>query len=159
MALSAGQVKSVELYSGVESQVIAIPQGTSTTSASFYQGDLVTLTSGLVTGVADHDTITGIAATRATAVDYAGVPIALLDPAAIYVMRVGSAQYSVRTILGQKFDVVFTVGLQRVDTGTTGNDDIYIVAIHPSDKHADGSTGILEGRVLVRFSYTNFIGL
>lgn len=160
MALSAGQVKSVCLYSGVESQVVEAQEGTSISANAWYGGDLVKFAGdGKVDAVATTGAISGIAGATCTGTDNTRFDLFLIDPAAIYVMRMENGKYSALAYVGSKFGLNFTLGLQRIDQNDTSTVDIYIVGIHPSDKHADGSTGLDEGRVLVRFNYDIFIGV
>ena len=159
MALSAGQVESVQLYSGIESQAVDMQEGASVTATTWYKGDLVTTSSGLVTAIASTGAIAGIALAKATAVDYAKVGIALIDPAAIYVMRMASTDYSARAYIGEAHGLTFTAGVQRILLSAHATPDVVVVGIHPSDTHTDGSTGLAEGRILVRFNYDIFTGV
>ena len=158
MALSAGQVKSVELYSGVESQVVEASEP-SGTALLFYQGDLVLWNgSGQIAAVATTLAIAGIADSDCTGTSGTKFGLALLDPAAIYVMRIEDGEESALAYVGEISGVSFTTGLQRIDISETTTNDIYIVGVHPSDIGV-ADAGINEGRLLVRFCYYNFIGV
>ena len=160
MALTAGQVESVQLYSGVESQVVEAQEGTSIEANVWYKGDLVKFAGdGKVDAVATTGAISGIAGSAVTRTSDTKFDLFLIDPAAIYEMRVEYTKYSALAYVGNKYGLNFTTGMQRVDPDNASTVDIYIVGIHPSDKHADGSTGLDEGRVLVRFNYDIFIGV
>lgn len=157
--LTAGQVESVELYSGEKSQVVEMQNSTHGSATTWYKGDLVVTASGLVNAQAAVGAITGIAMDDASITSYERIDIALIDPAAIYVMRMEYDDYSARALIGLKYPITYSTGYQRINSDSQSNPDVYIVGIHPSDKLANGSTGIVEGRVLVRFIYTTFIGV
>lgn len=156
--LTAGLAISIQLYSGVESQVVQMENGTHGSATTWYKGDLVLAASGLVNSVASTGQITGIATAAASVTSYTDIDIALLDPAAIYLMRMKYGSNSARAYIGEAHGLAYTAGMQRVDLTAHATEDVYVVGIHPSDKHADGSTGIDEGRVLVRFHYDVFTG-
>lgn len=160
MALTAGQVESVQLYSGVESQVVDMQEGASATTASWYKGDIIVTTSGLVTGVGASGAFTGIATAQATAVDYAKLGIALVDLSAIYLMRMATTTNSARANIGEAFGLSWTAGIQRIDTSATtaGSVDVYLVGIYPEDIGV-ASAGVDEGRVLVRFVHDVLAGV
>lgn len=159
MALAVGAVESVQLYSGVHSQVVEMEQSTGAVAGTWYDGDLILTSGGLVSGVMTTGVINGIALADSTTVDYAALNVALIDPGEIYVMRMEDGKYSTRAYVGNKYGLNNTAGQQRINQDETSSVDVYIVGIHPSDKHADGSTGLDEGRVLVRFNYDIFIGV
>lgn len=158
--LTVGLVESVHLYSGVESQVVEAQEGTGISANAWYKGDLVKFAGdGKVDAVATTGAISGIASATCTGTDNTKFDLFLIDPAAIYEMRVEYGKYSALAYVGNKYGLNFTLGTQRIDIDDTSTVDVYIVGIHPSDKHADGSTGLNEGRVLVRFNYDIFIGV
>ena len=158
MALSAGQVKSVELYSGVESQPIEASEPSGTVNF-FYKGDLVKFNgSGQIAAVASTGAIAGIAGSTATGTANTTFDLALLDPAAIYVMRMLTTSNSALAYVGEISGLDFTTGIQRIDISKTTQNDIYIVGVHPSDVGASDA-GIDEGRMLVRFGYIAFAGV
>jgi len=159
MALATNAVKSVELYSGVESQVVEVQEAASIAANVWYDGDLVTTASGLVSAVASTGAIAGIAGATCTGTDYTKLDLFLIDPAAIYVMRMASTDYSARAYIGEAHGLTFTAGAQRILLSAYATPDVVVVGIHPSDKHADGSTGLAEGRILVRFNYDIFTGV
>ena len=158
MALTAGQVESVQLYSGVESQVIEMTGGTHGSATTWYRGDLVVTASGLVNAVGSTGAFTGIALANASATSSTKLDIALVDPAAIYQVRIESGEESARAYIGEAFGLSWTAGVQRIDISETTNVDVYLVGIHPSDIGV-ASAGIDEGRVLVRFNYDIFTGV
>ena len=158
MALSAGQVKSVELYSGVESQVIEASEPAGT-ALYFYQGDLVKWNgAGQIAAVASTLAIAGIADSDCVGTAGTKFGLALLDPAAIYVMRIESGEESALAYVGEISGVDFTTGVQRIDISETTTNDIYIVGVHPDDV-GTSDAGVDEGRLLVRFCYGNFTGV
>ena len=159
MALSAGQAESVRLYSGIESQPVGMENGAHGTATTWYKGDLVKTASGLVNAIASTGAITGIALAASSATTNADIDIQLLDPAAIYLMRVQSSDYSAIAYVGESCALDFTKGVQRVNADSASPADVTVVGIYGPDKHADGATGILEGRVLVRFNYICFTGI
>ena len=159
MALSAGQVKSVELYSGVESQVVGVQEGTSITALDWYKGDLVKFAGdGKIDAVATTGAISGIAGASCTGVDNTKFDLFLIDPAAIYLMRMEDGKLSALAYVGNKYGLNFTLGLQRIDQNDTSTVDVYLVGIYDADKGV-ADAGINEGRVLVRFNYDIFIGV
>ena len=159
MALTAGQVESVQLYSGIESQVVEATEGTSISANAWYIGDLVKFAGdGKVDAVASTLAISGIAGATCTGVDNTKFDLFLLDPAAIYVMRIEDGEESALAYVGEISGVSFTLGLQRIDISETTTNDIYIIGVHPSDVGA-ADAGVNEGRLLVRFCYGNFIGV
>ncbi len=158
MALSAGQVKSVELYSGVESQVVEATEPSGTVNY-FYKGDLVKFNgSGQIAAVASTGVVSGIAGATCTGTAGTEFDLALLDPAAIYVIRIEDGEESALAYVGEISGLDFTTGIQRIDISQTAQNDIYIVGVHPSDVGA-ADAGLNEGRLLVRFCYENFIGV
>ena len=159
MALTAGQVESVQLYSGVESQVVQAHEGTSISALAWYKGDLVKFAGdGKVDAVATTLAISGIAGASATGTDNTHFDLFLLDPAAIYLMRIESGEESALAYVGEISGVDFTLGLQRIDISETTTNDIYIVGVYPPDAGV-ADAGVDEGRLLVRFCYGNFIGV
>ncbi len=158
--LTAGLVESVHLYSGVESQPIQVTEGTSLGANVWYKGDLVKFAGdGKVDAIASTGEISGIAGSAVTRTSDTKFDLFLIDPAAIYEMRVEYGKYSALAYVGNKYGLNFTAGMQRINIDDVSTVDVYIVGIHPSDTHADGSTGLDEGRVLVRFNYDIFIGV
>ena len=159
MALTAGQVESVHLYSGVESQPIECQEGTGISPNVWYKGDLVKFAGdGKVDAVATSGAIAGIAGATATGTDDTHFDLFLINPAAIYEMRVEDGKYSALAYVGNKYGLNFTLGLQRLDINDVTTVDVYIVGIHPSDVGV-AAAGLNEGRVLVRFNYDIFIGV
>lgn len=159
MALSVGYVESVQLYSGIERQPVVVEEAAGVSANAWYKGDLVKCNgAGLFATVATTGVINGIAGAAATGTDYTDFELALIDPAAIYLMRVEDGKLSARAYIGCKYGLNFTLGLQRVNIDETSAVDIYIVGIYDADK-GTASAGINEGRVLVRFNYDIFIGV
>lgn len=159
MALTAGQAKSVELYSGVESQVVDAYEGTSISANAWYAGDLIVFAAdGAVDTVGATGAFSGIASDSCTGTDSTKFELFLIDPAAIYEMRVEDGKLSAIAYHGNKFGLNFTAGLQRIDPDETSAVDIYVVGTHPSDT-GTALAGINEGRMLVRFNYDIFIGI
>ena len=155
--LTAGLVESIHLYSGVESQVIEMENGTHGSATTWYKGDLVLAASGLVNSVASTGQITGIATAAASATSYTDIDIALLDPTAIYIMRIAYGSNSARAYIGEAHGLSFTAGTQRIDLTAHATEDVYVVGIYPKDV-GTASAGVDEGRMLVRFHYDVFTG-
>jgi len=158
--LTAGLAESVLLYSGVESQMapFTMENGTHGSATTWYKGDLVVTASGLVNAVASTGAITGIAMAAASATSYTDIDIALIDPAAIYVMRIEYGEESARAYIGEAHGLQFTAGMQRLLLSAHATPDVVVVGVHPSDVGA-ASAGVDEGRLLVRFNYDIFTGV
>lgn len=158
--LTAGLAPSFRLYSGVESQPIRCMEGTGISANAWYKDDLVKYAGdGKVDAVASTGAISGIADAACTGTDDTEFDLHLIDPAAIYLCRVEYGKYSALAYRGNKYGLNFTAGMQRIDIDDVSTVDVYIVGIYYEDTHADGTTGLDEGRVLVRFNYDIFIGV
>jgi len=159
MALAAGAVESVQLYSGVESQVVPAQEGGTLSANAWYKGDLVVFAAdGAVDTVGATGAFSGIASDACTGTDDTKFELFLIDPAAIYMMRVETAKNSAIAYLGNAYGLNFTAGTQRIDPDNASTVDIYVVGQHPSDVGVAGA-GVDEGRMLVRFNYDVFIGI
>ena len=160
MALTAGQAESVQLYSGVESQVVTMENSTHGSATTWYRGDLVVTSSGLVNDIGASGAFTGIALANASATSYTDIDIALIDLSAIYLMRIESGEESARAYIGEAFGLSWTAGVQRIDISetTAGSVDVYLVGIYPEDIGV-ASAGVDEGRVLVRFVHDVLAGV
>jgi len=158
MSYSAGDVPSVQLYSGVESQMAPNRcQEASATALDWYKDDLVEfdLTGSTqyvcIADVPDSATVIGgIAMAACTGVTGTKLDVALLDPGAIYKMYMDNASYAAPSLVGHAYDLVYTAGTQRVtDTSHTAN-EVIVVGINEDDYATN------EGIVYVRFTFKCF---
>jgi len=161
MAYSAGDVPSVQLYSGVESQMCPNRcQEASATALDWYKDDLIEfdLTGSTqyvcIADVADSDlTIGGIAMAACAGVTGTKLDVALLDIGAIYKMYMDSSSPAAPGLVGHGYDLVYTKGEQRVTDATHTANEVNIVGINEDDYATS------EGVVYVRFSYYCFEGV
>lgn len=140
---------SVELYSGLNPQVVEIQEAAAGSANDFYDGDLVKITSGeLVIGTAGA--FMGIARKTATGTASTEIPVELLDVHSIFTGRVASGTTTAETYLGDILDYTFTAGAHTLAIG--GTTDVYCVGLHPVDGALAG------GRILYRFLGTLLTG-
>ena len=160
MAYSAGDVPSVQLYSGVESQMAPNRAWETSGSANdWYKDDLILYD---VTGSGSHPTVTvvasavneidGIAMAAATGTTGTAFDVALLDINAIYKMYTDSASAPDPSLVGHGYDLDYTVGKQRCNTQSHTVDELYVVGINEDDYATN------ESAIYVRFSWEVFVG-
>lgn len=160
MAYSAGDVPSVQLYSGVESQMAPNRAWETAGSANdWYKNDLIIYD---FTGSGSHPTVTavvgsvdainGIAMAAATGTTGTAFDVALLDPSAIYKMYTDSSNPPGPELVGHGYDLDYSVGQQRLNTQSHTVDELYVVGID-EDNYA-----VNESPIYIRFSYKVFIG-
>ena len=161
MPYSAGDVPSVQLYSGVESQMCPNRcQEASATALDWYKDDLIEFDltgSSQYVCIADvpdaKDNIGGIAMAACVGVTGTKLDVALLDITAIYKMYMDADSPAAPSLVGKAWDLVYTKGLQRVTDAAHGNEEVIIVGINEDDYATN------EGVVYVRFSYKSFAGV
>jgi len=148
------QDDSILLYSGVESQVITVQEGT--TAASYVANDLIRFESTGQVILATNAVIAGIATEAATG-STGGVSdvqdMALLDPTALYIMTAASAVAPTQAMVGDPYNLDFTAGGHWVETTST-TPEVYIVGLYPEDY--TGSAYTAGGRYIIRFLWKNF---
>lgn len=161
MAYSAGDVPSVQLYSGVESQMAPNRAWETAGSAlDWYKDDLIAYD---LAGSGAHPTVTtvassaadinGIAMADSTGTAGIAFDVALLDITAIYKMYMDSTSPPAPTLIGKAWDLVYTKGVQRVTDAAHGNEEVIVVGI-PENYY-----NVNESPVYVRFSYKVFTGI
>ena len=133
---------SVELYDGVDPQVLDFP--VHTTHGSFKAGDLVKLVSGKLK-IATAGVILGIARSDYNKTNPQGnVDVELINPNSIYSVRYKSSA-TAQTLVGDLVDFTFTAGAHYVDESGAST-DAYVVGLDPRD-----AVGTTAGRLLIRF--------
>jgi len=141
---------SIELYSEIQPQVLHYT--VHATPGSFEAGDLVTVdATGGVKIASTNVVFLGIARTDTSGEGGSGkIPVELIDPNAIYVVRLSSAGTDTTTgatdtIIGDAVGFsAFTAGAQVVtDTATAS---AYVVGRDQRD-----ASGTVGGRILIRF--------
>ena len=133
----------VERFGGAGQVLKFVSGGVGT---AFKIGDLVGLTNGtviigattVVHGIALHDDVAS-----------GDIDVELLDPAGIYIMYFTGTLAD--TLIGDKMDVTYTTTVQTaIPYSATG--DVYCVGLYDA-------IGTVNGRILVKFKYTNLVGV
>jgi len=134
---------SVELYEGMNPQVVwYFEHGT---PSSFEAGDLVKVaTDGYIQIATTVSDILGIAREKYTGSTTHKVPVELINPNSIYVVRYSGTP--TRALVGD--EAGFNALTKAAHTITATETGLYIVGLDPRD----GDTGIASHRMLVRFS-------
>jgi hypothetical protein len=139
------QDKSVLLYSGVSTQVIAVREGTAT--QTYEIGDLLKFeTEGRVI-IGTNSLYAGIALNNAegSAATVDSQDLELIDFNALYLIcAVGS---TAQTDIGAIFAITYTVGAHTVSEAAG---EVLAVGIYPGD------VGVSGGRYIFRFNYGDF---
>jgi len=137
---------SVVAYTGLAPQIVEIQENDSASANDWYAGDLVKADGDGELVIATTNVILGIALKAATGTDNTEIPVQLINPNEIYVMKYATT--TAETEIGDSRGITFTAGAHVVatDSGTPGALDVYVVGLHPDD--AVGTDG---GRLLVRF--------
>lgn len=142
---------SVELYSGLNPQVVDIQEAAAGSANDFYDGDLVKCDGSGELVIATAGAIQGIARKTATGTASTEIPVELIDIHSIYSARY-KASATAEALIGDILDFTFTAGAHTLDeSGATT--DVYCVGLHPFD-----SVGTSGGRLLVRFLYSILTG-
>ena len=144
---------SVVAYTGLAPQIIEVQENDGATALDWSIGDLVKCDGDGELVIATQGIILGIALKAATGVDNTKIPVQLINPNEIYVMKYSTS--TAENIIGEMVSVTFTKSAHTCTTGgSAGTDAFYIVGLHPDD--ALGTDG---GRVLVRFAFTALEGV
>ena len=118
---------------------------TGSTADSFVAGDLVYLSSGLVT-ICDADTsIFGIAQAPCTGTALTLIPVSVISPSQTWICELDGAQTTAN--IGVSYGLTVGTGDSDVKTSETTNTTITVVDLDPRD----GVTTAAGGRVYVRF--------
>ena len=135
---------SVEVYSyTTPPNIINMQEGT--TSGSFGIGDLVKGdTSGQVV-IGTAAAFFGIARKGYTGTAGTIIPVELLSPDILYVMRAASSTTTAQANVGEEFAVTFTASAHTVAVNTTSGNDGIVYQLHPTDGVKAG------GRYIVKF--------
>jgi len=145
---------SVVAYTGLAPQIVSIQENDSASANDWYIGDLVQADGDGELTIASTGSILGIAKKAATGTDNTEIPVELINPNEIYVMKYATTTSEGE--VGESRAITFTAGAHVVatDSGTPGALDVYVVGLHPDD--AVGTDG---GRLLVRFEGTILEGV
>jgi hypothetical protein len=115
-------------------------------SQTFVVGDLVYLSSGQVTVVADDATIYGVAGKNsANDTNNAETPVYVLDPSQTWIAEADAA--TTAAYIGEDYGLNVTSGSMSVDIGETTNPAVVIKDLDPRD----GASTAAGGRVLINF--------
>ncbi len=129
----------------VPPNIIACEEGTLTAHA----GDLVKFDSSGQLAIATSGACNGICGKTHTSTSGTTIPVELLDPANLYVIRAASGTTTAQANVGELFDITFTVdGGHTAAANTTSGVDGQIMQLHPEDGVKAG------GRYIVRFLIT-----
>jgi hypothetical protein len=122
---------------------VIIKEYTNDTGTTYAAGELVKLSSGLVT-IASAGAIWGVA--LKTAVASATTPVQLIFPGQLW--EIAYSTTTAATLVGTGHEITFTTTAQVVNSTTT-NPDVMIVEVSPKD--AVGTSG---GRLIVNFVHS-----
>jgi len=137
-------VASIDRYTPGNPVVIKGLEGASQTS-TFLAGDPVKFSAGYVV-VATEGDMNGIARRNPTGTQSSTIEVELIDPNAVYSVRLSTGTTHAQALVGTNVDFQFTTpGAMCMEDGTT---DAYVVGLDERD--AVGTSG---GRLLIRFHY------
>lgn len=117
---------------------------------TYYEGDLVKLSSGLIVIATDGNDVCGVAAKKASGTTNADAFVYVITPEQVWSVYT-SGTPATATHVGNGYDFAsFTAGNYNVlSLSTTTNKDALVQALDPRDTAASGT------RVLVRFNYAS----
>jgi hypothetical protein len=124
--------------------ILSFPE--ESTTQTFIQGDLVTLTTSGTVTIAQAGKILGVAQQNSTGSATHYVDVDLIDYHNLYSAPLPSGTTAAQTIVGDELTFIFTA--TAVTLSTTGTDAV-VMAMDP--RSLSGGSGVAGGRMIFRF--------